>query len=103
MEEKMQHVESFMGSNGLPSKASDIDAAFEHARTSIPNSTGQSHFAEVEQHASHGGLGNDFNVNSQPRQDVKEKLLRIEDQLIQQQEFLEKQSEIRKSEIEKKT
>ncbi|OJW55205.1 MAG: hypothetical protein BGO67_00420 [Alphaproteobacteria bacterium 41-28] len=102
MEEKMSQVENYVGVNGLPSKASDMDAAFEQAKANISHPTGESSLSEIQQHANGQGLGPDFKVNNQPQKEVKEKLLRIEDQLIQQQEFLEKEAEIRKSKVKKK-
>jgi conjugal transfer mating pair stabilization protein TraG len=99
MEEKMSQVESYMGANGLPSKASDMDVAFEQAKTNIPHSTGHSTFSEVEQRAREEGLGPELKVSTEPRDYVQKELSSVEKQLAEQQGLLGKQAEMRKAEI----
>lgn len=100
MEEKMQQADQFVGSHGLASKSSDIDKSYDQAKSRIANPVNQ----EITQstaasQASAQGLGNDFKVNTEPRDDAKKTLSSTGQQMAEQQQFLAQQAEMRKAEV----
>lgn len=96
MEGKMRTMENYIESHGLPESGADVVAAFQEAKGNITNPVdhqgGQNAALEAEKH----GLGNDFKINMQPKSEVNEKLKHLEDQIIDQKEFLEKEAAQRK-------
>ncbi|MBY0291801.1 MAG: conjugal transfer protein TraG N-terminal domain-containing protein, partial [Alphaproteobacteria bacterium] len=75
MEDKMQQADQFVGSHGLASKSSDIDRTYDQSKSRIANPVNQ----EITQgtaasQASAHGLGNDFEVNTGPRDEAQKML-----------------------------
>lgn len=101
MAQKLNQVEDYQSSNGLPSSSADVRTSFDQAANTIKNSTSSNSLDYETRHAENQGLGDEFKINTQPRADVNAKLSSLKDQIFEQKELLEKEAAIRKAEIKK--
>ena len=93
MEQKMAQIESIASQGGLPSSMSAVGSAYNN--TSVANNTSNSGLDNVRSHATSQGLGDAFSLDTSAKSSVTEKLERVQDQIAEQTELIEKEAKIR--------
>ncbi len=98
MEDKMQQAEQFMGTHGLPSNSADIDKAYEQASKNITNPVNRGD-GYVTSQATASGFGDDFKVNTAPRDEAQNVLSSTDQKMTEHQQDITKQGDQRKAEV----
>lgn len=100
MEEKMQSATSFMGTHGLASNSSDIDASHVQAKSHITSPVHNTlDHGDAASNAEAHGLGNGMQVSTSPRDEAQRTLAHTESQMGIHDRALNIQGDIRKAEI----
>lgn len=89
----MADMESHISKAGFPRSAQDVQAAYHNAR--VHNTVSPSTVDKVTAYGESQGFGNTFEISSKPKTDVKEQLERVQDQIAEQTEKLEREAKIR--------
>jgi conjugal transfer mating pair stabilization protein TraG len=96
MEGKMQQAEQFMGTHGLPSNSADIEKAYEQVHITNPVNQGNGYVASQ---AAASGFGDDFKVNTKPRDEARNVLSSTDQEMMEHQQNITKQADQRKAEV----
>lgn len=99
LEQKMQQMETQFGVYGLPNSQKDVSRSFQQTEKNITTIPQEQSFSAVAAQATQEGLREAFKLNSRPKNEVKEQLSFMQDQLSEHKEMLEKQAEVRKKPI----
>ncbi|HQS93766.1 MAG TPA: conjugal transfer protein TraG N-terminal domain-containing protein [Alphaproteobacteria bacterium] len=105
LEQKMQQMESQFGVYGLPNSPKDIQQTFQkredHLLTSAKQDSGV--VSNMLAHAKDQGFGEEFKFNTKQKNDVKDQLEFVSDQLMEQKDLLTKQEKAHQTDVEKYT
>lgn len=105
LEQKMQQMETQFGIYGLSTSPKDIEQTFqrleEHLLVTEKPDPGVG--SNILEHAKEQGLGEEFKLNTKQKNDAKDQLEFISDQLMEQKEFLTKQEKAHQTDVEKYT